>query len=47
MEAGDRKQATQTLKAAQSFSEFASITLQNEWQALLRKAKKSKMLGLG
>jgi len=47
MEAGDRKQATQTLKAAQSFSELASITLQNEWQALLRKAKKSKMLGLG
>jgi hypothetical protein len=46
MEAGDRKQAAQTLKAAQSLTEFASITLQNEWQALFRKAKKNK-LGLG
>ncbi len=45
MDAGDRKQASQTLKAAQSFTEYASINWQNEWQDLLKKAKKSKVFG--
>jgi hypothetical protein len=45
LEAGDRKQAASTLKAAKPFVEFASSNLQNEWQVLLRKAEKSKMFG--
>jgi len=45
MDAGDRKQAALALTTAQPFTEHASINLQNEWQDLLRKAKKSKMFG--
>jgi tetratricopeptide (TPR) repeat protein len=45
MDAGDRKQAAAALTATQSFTQYASINLQNEWQDLLRKAKKSKMFG--
>jgi tetratricopeptide (TPR) repeat protein len=45
MEAGDRKHAAATLSTAQPFTEYASINLQNEWQDLLRKAKKNKMFG--
>jgi hypothetical protein len=45
MEVGDRKQAAVALTTAQPFTEYASINLQNEWQDLLRKAKKSKMFG--
>ena len=45
MEAGDRKQAALALTSAQPFTEYASINLQNEWQALLRKAKKGKAFG--
>ncbi len=45
MDAGDRKQAAQTLKAAQPIAEYASITWQNEWQDLLKKAKKGKVFG--
>jgi hypothetical protein len=45
MEVGDRKQAAVALTTAQPFTKYASINLQNEWQDLLRKAKKSKMFG--
>jgi hypothetical protein len=45
MEAGDRKHAAAALTTAQPFTEYASINLQNEWQHLSRKAKKSKMFG--
>ncbi|MGP0021630.1 MAG: protein kinase domain-containing protein [Candidatus Sulfotelmatobacter sp.] len=45
MDAGDRKQAALALTTAQPFTEYASINLQNEWQALLRKTKKGKMFG--
>jgi tetratricopeptide (TPR) repeat protein/predicted Ser/Thr protein kinase len=45
LEAGDRKQAAGTLKAARPVVEFASSNLQNEWQVLLKKAEKSKMFG--
>jgi len=45
LQAGDRKHAAQTLKAAQPFADCASITLQNEWQSLLKKAEKGKMFG--
>jgi hypothetical protein len=45
MDAGDRKQAAIALTTAQPFTVYASITLQNEWQDLLRKAKKSTMFG--
>jgi hypothetical protein len=45
LEAGDRKQAASTLKAAKPFVEFASSNLQNEWQVLLKKAEKSKLFG--
>jgi len=45
MDAGDRKQAALALTTAQPFTAYASINLQNEWQALLRKAKKGKMFG--
>lgn len=47
MEAGNRKQAARALSAAQIFTEYASSNLQTEWQALLKKAKKSKVFGLG
>jgi hypothetical protein len=45
IDSGDRKQATQTLKTAQPFAEYASINWQNEWQDLLKKAKKGKIFG--
>jgi hypothetical protein len=45
MEAGDKKQAARTLKAANTFAEYASRNLQNEWQALSREAEKGKVLG--
>ena len=45
IEAGDRKQAALELRAATCFAEYASSNLQNEWQALLKKAEKSKMFG--
>ena len=45
LQSGDRKQAAQTLKAAQPFASCASITLQNEWQSLLKKSEKGKMFG--
>jgi eukaryotic-like serine/threonine-protein kinase len=45
MEAGDRKQAALTLKAAKVIAEYASSNLQNEWQTLLKKAEKGKMFG--
>jgi hypothetical protein len=45
VEAGDRKQAASTLKAARPFVEFANPNLQNEWQVLLKKVEKSKMFG--
>jgi hypothetical protein len=43
--AGDRKQAANALRAAKPFAEYASVNLQNEWQALLKKAEKGKMFG--
>jgi hypothetical protein len=45
MEAGDKKQAARALKAAKAFAEYASTSLQNEWQALSREAEKAKVLG--
>lgn len=39
IEAGDRKQAAQTLESVVALSEFASDGLQEEWQALSRKVK--------
>jgi hypothetical protein len=45
MEAGDRKQAALTLKAAKGIAKYASSNLQNEWQTLLKKAEKGKMFG--
>jgi tetratricopeptide (TPR) repeat protein len=45
MDAGDRKQAAQMLTAAQPFAEYASINWQNEWQDLLKKAKKGRVFG--
>jgi eukaryotic-like serine/threonine-protein kinase len=45
IEAGDRKQAAGALKAAKTFADHASSNLQNEWQALLKKAEKGKMFG--
>ncbi len=45
LQAGDRKQAAQTLKAAQPFADSASIALQNEWQSLLKKSDKGKRFG--
>jgi DNA polymerase III delta subunit len=44
-EAGDRKQALRALKAVQSFTEFASPDLKNEWAALTKKAEKGKVFG--
>ncbi len=44
-DAGDRKQALRTLKAAQAFSEFASTDLKNELAALTKKAEKGKVFG--
>ncbi len=45
IEAGDRKQAASTLKAATTLAAYASSNLQSEWQALLKKAEKGKMFG--
>ena len=45
LEAGDKKQALRALKAAKNFAEYASSNLQNEWQALSRKAEKGKVFG--
>jgi tetratricopeptide (TPR) repeat protein len=45
IEAGDKKQATRTLKAATTFTEYASNNLKNEWQTLTRKADKGRMFG--
>jgi serine/threonine protein kinase len=45
MEAGDSKQAARALKAAKSFAGYASSNLQNEWQALSKKAEKSRVFG--
>ncbi|MGD1078673.1 MAG: protein kinase [Candidatus Sulfotelmatobacter sp.] len=45
MEAGDKKQAARALKAATTFAEYASSSLQNEWQALSKEAEKGKVLG--
>ncbi len=42
---GNRKQAAASLNAAKSFAAFASSNLQEEWQALLKKAGKGKMFG--
>jgi tRNA A-37 threonylcarbamoyl transferase component Bud32 len=45
IERGDRKQAATALKAATTFTEYASGILQSEWQALLKKAEKGKLFG--
>ncbi len=45
MEAGDRKQAALTLKSAKTFVDYAASYLQEEWQALLKKADKGKIFG--
>jgi tetratricopeptide (TPR) repeat protein len=45
MEAGDKKQAARALKAAKTFTEYASSDLQNEWQTLTRKAEKGRVFG--
>ncbi len=45
IEAGDKKQATRALKAATTFTEYASNNLKNEWQILTRKADKGKIFG--
>lgn len=45
MEAGDKKQAARALKAANTFAEYASSNLQNEWQALSKEAEKGKVFG--
>jgi hypothetical protein len=45
MEVGDKKQAARALKAAKAFAEYASTSLQNEWQARSREAEKGKVLG--
>ena len=42
---GNRKQAAASLNAAKSFATYASSNLQEEWQALLKKAEKGKMFG--
>jgi hypothetical protein len=44
-EAGNRKQALRTLKAAKSFSEYASADLRDEWLALTKNAEKGKVFG--
>ncbi len=45
IESGDRKQAALELKAVKDFAEYASNSLQNEWQTLVKKAEKGKMFG--
>jgi hypothetical protein len=45
IEGGDRKQAAASLKAAKPFAGFASSNLQDEWQALLKKAEKGRVFG--
>jgi hypothetical protein len=45
IEAGDRKEAAVTLKAAKPFLDYATAGLQEEWQALLKKADKGKIFG--
>jgi hypothetical protein len=42
---GNRKQAAASLNAAKPFTAYASSSLQEEWQALLKKAEKGKMFG--
>ena len=42
---GNRKQAAASLNAAKPFTAYASRSLQEEWQALLKKAEKGKMFG--
>jgi serine/threonine-protein kinase len=45
MEAGDKKQAVRALQAAKNFTEYASSNLQNDWQALSKKAQRGKVFG--
>ncbi|HET9409536.1 MAG TPA: protein kinase [Candidatus Sulfotelmatobacter sp.] len=45
MEAGNKKHAEEILRSAATFSEYANSDLKNEWQALLNKNKKGKVLG--
>jgi tetratricopeptide (TPR) repeat protein len=45
IEGGDKKRAAETLKTVATFSEYASGTLKTEWQALVKKAEKGKILG--
>ena len=45
LDEGKRKQAAAALKTAKPFAAFASSNLQEEWQALLKKAEKGKMFG--
>jgi tetratricopeptide (TPR) repeat protein len=45
VEAGDKKQAVRALQAAKNFTEYASSNLQNEWQALSKKAQRGKVFG--
>ena len=45
IEGGDRKQAAVTLKSAKAFVDYAASYLQEEWQALLKKADKGKIFG--
>lgn len=42
---GNRKQAAAVLKTAKPFAGFASSNLQDEWQALLKKAEKRRAFG--
>jgi hypothetical protein len=42
---GNRKQAAASLTAAKPFAVFASRNLQDEWQALLKKAERGRMFG--
>lgn len=44
-EAGNRKQALRTLKAAKSFTEYASSDVRDEWLTLTRNAEKGKVFG--
>ena len=44
-EAGNRKQALRTLKAAKCFTEYASSDLRDEWLTLTKNAEKGKVFG--
>jgi len=45
MDAGDKKHAVKLLKEAAAFAECASDNVLSEWQALSKKAEKSKLFG--